>query len=174
MSYPSTIWNTVRVNQQIERLRFSGEADLSCFHNGDIELKADNILFQMTSEEIDEFHRCSEDIIYFVEKYCRFLTDKGRTVVSLRSYQKKILESLASEMWNDDVQDLVPAVRNLIMLQARQSGKCLFTSKILIQYPNGDIYNVPIVLFYYMQKKKINFLEKIKLKLIKFYLILEK
>lgn len=119
----TTIWNSQLVQQALEKLRMGIPTDLTCFHMGDIELKAENILYQLTAEEMDEFHACSSDIIYFVEKYCRFLTDAGRKTVKLRDYQKKILRALAKEVWNETVQDLTPEVRNLIMMQSRQSGK---------------------------------------------------
>jgi len=118
-----TIWNSVTVQQALEKLRMGIQTDLSCFHFGDIELKAGNILYQLTGEEIDEFHKCSGDIIYFVEKYCRFLTDSGRKLVKLREYQKDILRALAKEDFNENLQELIPSVRNLIMMQSRQSGK---------------------------------------------------
>jgi hypothetical protein len=121
---PSTIvWNSQLVQQSLEKLRMGIYTPLDCFHYGNIELKAGNILYQLTSEEIDEFHKCSDNIIYFVEKYCRFLTDKGRTVVKLREKQKLILTSLAKESYNEKFKELIPDIRNLIMMQSRQSGK---------------------------------------------------
>lgn len=119
----TTIWNSQLVQQSLEKLRMGIPTDLTCFHMGDIELKTGNLLYQLTHEEIEEFHNCSRDIVYFVEKYCRFLTDTGRRVVKLRDYQKKILRALASETWNEKTEDLIPQIRNLIMLQSRQSGK---------------------------------------------------
>lgn len=117
------VWNSVLVQQTLEKLRMGIQTDLSCFHYGNIELKAGNLLYQLTADEIDEFHKCSQDIVYFVQKYCRFLTDAGRKTVKLREYQKNILRSLAEEKWSDNVQEMVPLVRNLIMMQSRQSGK---------------------------------------------------
>lgn len=100
-------------------------AELSCFHNSDIELKAANLLYQLTAEEVDEFDKCSNDIVYFVEKYCRFLTDTGRHIVKLRDYQKEILRSLSKETTKHILgkEEIVPVVRNMIMMQSRQSGK---------------------------------------------------
>jgi len=121
----TTIWNSFLVQQTLEKLRMGIPTDLTCFHNGDIELKADNLLYQSTYEEVEEFHKCSHDIIYFVEKYCRFLTDTGRHVVKLREYQRKILRSLAKEETKTifEQEELIPVIRNLIMMQSRQSGK---------------------------------------------------
>ena len=80
------VWNSILVQQTLDKLRMGMIADLSCFHYGDIELKAGNILFNHTKEELDEFDKCSNDIVYFVEKYCRFVTDSGRRVVELREF----------------------------------------------------------------------------------------
>jgi len=164
-----TVWNSILVQQSLDKLRMGMETNMSCFHESDIELKSDNILYQLTPEEIDEFHICSSDIIYFVEKYCRFLTDGGRKTVKLREYQKRILRALAKETLSEELEELIPAIRNLIMMQSRQSGKCFFDGKILIQYPSGEMYKVPINLFYYMIKGKLTFIEKIKVKLIILY-----
>lgn len=167
---PSTIvWNSQLVQQSLEKLRMGIYTPLDCFHYGNIELKAGNILYQLTSEEINEFHKCSDDIIYFVEKYCRFLTDKGRTIVKLREKQKLILTSLAKESYNEKFKELIPDIRNLIMMQSRQSGKCFFDGNIILEYPSGDLYKVPINIFYYMMKGKLTFLEKIKVKLMLMY-----
>jgi hypothetical protein len=165
----TTVWNSQFVQLSLEKLRMNIQTDLSCFYRGDLELKDGNILFQLTSEEIDEFHKCSGDVVYFVEKYCRFLTDTGRRTVALREKQKLILRSLAEESYSEKFQELIPTIRNIIMMQARQSGKCLFNSEILIQYPSGEIYKVPINIFYYMIKGKLTCLEKIKVNLMILY-----
>jgi hypothetical protein len=97
--------------------------EMSCFHHSDIELKAANLLYQLTPEEIDEFHKCSQDIIYFVEKHCKFLTDKGRRLVDLRIYQDKILKILSKESFNKKLEDYIPDNRNIIIMASRQTGK---------------------------------------------------
>jgi len=168
------IWNSQLVQQTLEKLRLGIYADLSCFHTQDIELKAANILYQLTPDEIEEFHKCSHNIVYFVEKYCRFLTDFGRITVLLRDYQKNILESLSKETYSEKLEEFIPVIRNMIMMQSRQSGKCLFDGLVTLQYPNGNIYKVPINIFYYMQKKKLTFLEKIKVKLYMWKYIFQK
>jgi len=160
-----TIWNSNLVKQTLEKLRLGIQADLSCFHAQDIELKAADILYQLTPEEIEEFHKCSHDIDYFVSKYCRFLTDAGRVTVTLRDFQTDILTSLALEEYSEKLDEFVPVTRNMIMMQSRQSGKCFLDGFVLLQYPSGELYKVPINIFYYMQKGKLTLLEKIKVKL---------
>lgn len=175
MGLGPTIWNSNLVLQTLEKLRMGiPGTDLSCFHVGDIELKAADILYQLTPEEIEEFHKCSHDIVYFVEQYCRFLTDAGRKVVKLRPFQKTILRALAEEIYSEKLEEFLPEIRNLIMMQSRQSGKCLFDGLITLQWPNGNIYKIPINLFYYMQKKNLTFLENIKVKLMMLNIVIEK
>jgi hypothetical protein len=108
--------------------------DLSPFHQSNIELKAADLLYQLTSEEIDEFHKCSEDIIYFVEKYCRFMTDKGRMLVKLRKYQKDILKALSEEQYIEILDELGPKNRNVITLASRQIGKTTTISAFFSWY----------------------------------------
>ena len=46
-------------------------------------------------------------------------------------------KTLAKEKWDKSLKDMIPEIRNFIMMQSRQSGKCLFNSYILLQYPNN-------------------------------------
>lgn len=117
------VWNTQTVLETVSKLRQGAQADLGCFYMGNPELKAANILFQLTHEEESEFIKCSSDINHFVETYCRFLTDKGRATVDLRDFQKDILNTLGEEEWIPMLKDVGPKVRNYILMAARQTGK---------------------------------------------------
>lgn len=118
-----TVWTTELVDQTIEKLRYGMVTDMSCFHERNIELKGSNILFKTSPAELEEFTRCSMDISYFVEKYCKFLTDKGRATVTLRNYQYDILDELGEEEWNVILDDMGPKNRNYILMASRQTGK---------------------------------------------------
>lgn len=130
----ATIWTTEKVNEVLEKVRYGEELNASCFHERDYELRAENIIFQLTTEEEEEFIKCSEDIEYFVEKYCRFLTDEGRRTVELREFQRDILNTVGSEEWIPKIKDFGPKVRNYILMASRQTGKCLsFDTQIVIK-----------------------------------------
>ena len=45
-------------------------------------------------EEIAEWLRCKNDIIYFIEKYCYLKTPEGIQHIKLHDYQKKYLKYL--------------------------------------------------------------------------------
>ena len=119
----STVWTTVLIDQTIEKLRYGMDVDMGCFHDRDVELKAGKILFKHTQAEIQEFEKCANNIVYFVEKYCRFLTDYGRIIVKLRKFQKEILSQLSEEEWKDKLGEMGPVARNFILMAARQTGK---------------------------------------------------
>lgn len=130
----SKVWNTQIVNETLEQLRYSAEVDLDCFHQRDPELKADNVLFQLTHEEEQEFIKCSQNIEYFVETYCQFLTDYGRQTVDLRDFQRDILNTIGEEVWLEDLEDLGPKVRNYILMASRQTGKTTTISAFFAWY----------------------------------------
>lgn len=121
----NVVWTSDMVEDTKEKLKFGmgNKVDMSCFHDRDIELRAGNILFNISEDEIAEFNKCSNDISYFVENYCRFLTDKGRTLVDLRPYQSEILDELGEEEWKESLQELGPKNRNYILMASRQTGK---------------------------------------------------
>jgi len=162
------VWTSELIQKNVERIRFQLPANMECFHMRDIELKADNITFKLTAEELDEFNKCASDIAYFVQKYCRFMTDKGRTTVKLRPYQIKILKSLAEEQYIEELEEYGPKNRDVIVLASRQIGKCFFGGNIHIKIANKEL-KIPINLLYYFRKERLTFLEKIKVNLMLIY-----
>ena len=166
----TTIWNTDLINENLKKLRYGAPIDLGAFYERDPELKAGNILFQLSHEEEEEFIKCSTDISHFVETHCKFLTDAGRTTVALRDYQEDILNTLGEETWMDEIEDFGPVVRNFILMAARQSGKCFFNSKIVLRNKETkEVFEIPINLFYFISKENLTFLEKVKFKLMQLY-----
>jgi len=161
------IWTTDIVNETIDKLKQGIDVDLGCFYERNPQLRAPNILFQLTNEEVDEFVKCSNDIEYFVETYCNFMTDKGRTTVDLRDYQRDILNTLGEEIWVEDLKEFAPKVNGYILMSSRQSGKCLINSEIVIRNNiTKDIIKLNINDLYYILNKKNN--KSFKLKFISF------
>lgn len=140
------IWNTKSVNENIQKLRQGADVDLGAFHERNPELKAANIIFQLTPEEEQEFIKCSDDIVHFVETYCRFMTDKGRTVVNLRDFQADILDTLGEEIWIEELEDFGPKTRNFILNSARQSGKTTTIAAFFAWYLTFHVDRTALVL----------------------------
>lgn len=177
----NVVWNSKTVEETIEKIRMGIPTNTSCFFNQDPELKASNIAFQFSEWEEEEFVRCSSDIEYFVENYCKFLTDQGLRTVELREYQRKILNTLGEEEWLDNIEEFSPKVRDAIVMSARQSGKCLsFNTLIKVRNKkSGNTFDIEIGKFFMILDKlkrkrtlKQKFIDSIKLFLYKIYHIL--
>ena len=120
MSSRGKIWNTKRINEQIERIEMGIAADYSPFYEGRIDSRAADIVFEYTEEELKEMAKCASDVVYFGEKYCFSMTDEGIRRIKLRSYQKTMLKSFQDNRFS-------------VMLASRQIGKTV-TSSIFIAW----------------------------------------
>ncbi|WQJ53613.1 MAG: terminase large subunit [Wendovervirus sonii] len=121
----STVYNTKRIEELNEMVLKGGKPDTTPFFTGKSDWKDAGIIFEYTDEELDELAKCANDCIYFVEHYCKFLNDNGRSLVKLRDYQKRILKVMAGEHWDSKKQTVRPEHPEIVMMQARQTGKCL-------------------------------------------------
>ena len=88
---------------------------------GNKSLRAAGEKITMTTEQIEEYIKCKNDILYFAEKYYYIQTiDYGRIKIQLWPYQKKLLKAYESPP---------NGKRHVILAASRQSGK----SEIKIQ-----------------------------------------
>ena len=150
---------STEIIEQIKSQIYQGyNADMGPFFENNINLRAPNINFKLTKEELEEVQRCYEDAVYFVEKYCTFLTDKGRRTVELRDYQKKIIRILTKQKYIPELDDMGPEHRGICMLQSRQSGKCLVYNT-LVELSQAKVELGKLF------KTKVSFLSNIKNKL---------
>jgi hypothetical protein len=120
MARHNKIWTTKLVNETLKKMEAGAAADTSCFWNQDTGFRAADINFQMTQEETEEFVKCSDDIIYFSNKYCYAMTDEGVANIDLRPYQIEMLKAFQHN-------------RFIVMLASRQIGKTV-TSSIFIAW----------------------------------------
>lgn len=68
---------------------------------------------EITPQQVQEFKRCAEDVVYFCEHYAKVQHPvKGSVSFKLYDYQKDMLRLYQNEMY-------------VIIKSARQSGKCL-------------------------------------------------
>ena len=88
------VWSTKVINMAIKGLMQGKRLVANPFYENDIKLLKGDLLFQRTPDEIEEWKRCANDILYFAEKYCKLLTPEGIKHVKLRDYQKKYLQHL--------------------------------------------------------------------------------
>jgi hypothetical protein len=114
------VWNTKKIDEQIERINMGMPADYSAFYEGRTDSRQADIVFEYGQEEIEEMARCAADVAYFGEKYCFSMTDEGIRRIKLRDYQNTMLKSFQDNRFS-------------ILLASRQIGKTV-TSSIFIAW----------------------------------------
>ena len=100
------------------------EIDLSKLkgYNGNALLKRSNQNIEWTQEMFNEYVKCSNDVVYFTEKYMKIINiDKGLVSFKLYDYQKEMLRSMADNRFN-------------IIATARQAGKSTVTCAFVMWY----------------------------------------
>lgn len=166
------IYSSKMIEELIGDINKGYEVDFSPFYEKDIELRAPNIVFKLTNEEYEEYKKCMCDANYFVENYCKFLNDNGRTLVKLRDFQKNILTTATTNHYEEDIDEFVPDNRNIVIMASRQTGKCLVDSEVVIKNNSNlsgyNKTNQKISNIYYKYKCK-SLIFKIKRFLFKIY-----
>lgn len=120
MSNRGKIWNSKKIADEVDRIERGLTADYSPFFDGKIDMKAPELVYEYTREELEELARCANDVVYFGNKYCYSMTDEGIRQISLRPYQEDMLAAFQDN-------------RFVVMLASRQIGKTV-TSSIFIAW----------------------------------------
>lgn len=82
-------------------------------YNGNMTLKKHNVPVEFTKEDVENYLKCSQDIVYFAQNYVKIVhPDKGLINIDLYEFQEKLLRHLNES-------------RNTILLSSRQSGKTI-------------------------------------------------
>ena len=123
-----TIWTTKILQKAIRGLEQGKKLKSNPFYENNIKLLKGDLVFKRTPEEIEEWKKCRNDIIYFSNTYCKLLTPEGIQTVKMRDYQEEYLKHLIENPLS-------------ILLSCRQSGKCLmFITKIEVLIDRDNIY----------------------------------
>ena len=103
-------------------------------YNGNASLKKIGISHSYTEEELKEFIKCMDDIVYFATKYVKIVNvDSGLIPFDVFDYQAKLLQHYQKNRFS-------------IVLSSRQSGKCVCGNTIVSLKNNetGEIINTTI------------------------------
>lgn len=103
-------------------------------YNGNASLKKIGISHSYTKEELEEFIKCMNDIVYFARKYVKIVNvDNGLVPFDVFDYQEKLLRHYQKNRFS-------------IVLSSRQSGKCVCgdTKVIIKNNETGEIINTTI------------------------------
>ena len=62
---------------------------------GNENIKGSNVKVPFTQEQVDEFIRCSEDPIYFIENYVKIVNlDEGLVTFQMYDFQKELIQTV--------------------------------------------------------------------------------
>ena len=115
------IWSSRALDLAIEGLKQGRKLIANPFYENNTKLLKGDLNFDRTPEEIEEWLKCKNDIIYFVEKYCKLMTPEGIKYVKMRDYQKKYLKHLVNN-------------RLSIYLACRQCAKTTTSTVFMLHY----------------------------------------
>lgn len=91
-------------------------------YKGNANLKKSNQAIDWTPDLVQEYIRCSQDVVYFTEKYMKIINvDKGLVNFKLYPYQKQMLYNFSQNRFN-------------IVTTARQAGKSTTTCAFILWY----------------------------------------
>jgi hypothetical protein len=116
----SSVWSTAKIDAYFEQYSKGEKLGPPPFIDGDIGKKAPNLPFQYTPEEIEEFRKCANDVVYFADRYASAMTDEGIKKITLRDYQVRVIDGFQKN-------------RYVALLSSRQTGKTI-TSAIYITW----------------------------------------
>lgn len=89
---------------------------------GNIKLKRVGQVFSMTEDQVNEFIKCSQDPVYFAEKYTKIITlDYGLQTIKLYPFQRDAVRKIAND-------------RRVIIKAGRQVGKTTMVVATLLWY----------------------------------------
>ena len=115
------IWSSKSLELALSGILAGRKLVANPFYEKNTSLLKGDLVFDRTQEEIKEWLKCKNDILYFAEKYCKLMTPEGIKHIKLRDYQKNYLQHLEKN-------------RLSIYLSCRQSGKCnLLITNIIIK-----------------------------------------
>ena len=123
------VWSTASIGLAFEGLKQGRKLLANPFYEYNTKLLKGDLVFERTDDEIQEWLKCKNDIIYFVEKYCQLMTPEGIKHVKLRDYQKNYLRHLEQH-------------RLSIYLACRQCGKCLSFTQVISTKLNDEFITI--------------------------------
>lgn len=131
--YKRVVWSTKTLDIAVEALVQGKRLVANPFLDNNVLLLKPDIVYQRTDEEIAEWIKCKDDIIYFVENYCKIMTPSGVRKVKMREYQKDYLRLLEKE-------------RLTILCSARQAGKTVTSALFMLHYMCFNIDKTAMIL----------------------------
>lgn len=115
------VWSSKSLELALKGIQEGRKLVANPFYENNTKLLKSDLVFDRTQNEIQEWLKCKNDIVYFVESYCKIMTPEGIQQVKLRDYQVEYLKHLEQH-------------RLSILLSARQAGKTVTSALFMLHY----------------------------------------
>lgn len=115
------VWTSAALDTAVNALAIGKRLKVNPFYENEVKLLKADLVYERTEEEIEEWQKCRNDIVYFADKYCKMMTPEGIQHIELRDYQRDYLEHLMNN-------------RLSIFLSCRQSGKTTTSALFMLHY----------------------------------------
>ena len=117
----AVVWTTEALKTAVEGIRVGKKLVANPFYENNVKILKGDLVYNLTDNEIAEWQKCKDDILYFAEKYCQLMTPEGVQHIILRDYQKDYLKHLEK-------------YRLSIFLSCRQASKTTMSAIFLLHY----------------------------------------
>ena len=95
---------------------------MSQVYNANSQLKAANVQIQFTQEQVQEYVKCTQDPVYFIENYCKIVSlDHG--LIPFKLYECQI-----------EKVRVIHENRKVILMEGRQQGKTTTSAAYILWY----------------------------------------
>lgn len=119
-SLSGIIWSSQSMQWALDSIKLGQKLPHSPFYEGNVDLRKGNLVFQYSEWEYEEIIKCSTNIVYFIETYCKVKRPDGKIGnIKLRPYQFK------------QIQDYLD-FDEIILGWSRQSGKTIGTALYIL------------------------------------------
>lgn len=115
------VWTSEALNTAVKALAVGKRLKVNPFYENEVRLLKADLVYERTPEEIEEWNKCRNDIIYFANKYAKLMTPEGVQHITLRDYQEDYLRHLMNH-------------RLTIFLSCRQSSKTTTSALFMLHY----------------------------------------
>lgn len=141
-------WTSKKVEDLIKQInQTSVIPKYSPFYDRQFDLRAPDLNFGYTTNELVEKTKSKMDIFYFARNFCHIMTEDGIALIKLRPYQKRVLSDLSH-----------PDYRFNVFLASRQIGKCVSPYTMVETANHGK---VPMFKLYYATKPNLSLVDAI-------------
>ena len=147
------IWSTKSLDAAVNAIKQGLPLKANPFIGNNTKLLKPELVFKRTDEEVEDYIRCMNDVIYFASK-CYIIQPTGLEACVLRDYQIDYLKHLQENRFSillaaRQIGKSLSPMSNILIKLKKDTKKCLDVRKIIYFYiKKDDLYEIPFFELY--------------------------